>query len=76
MNYTAVAKVTWYFDNQKQTDYIGLTYVHNFTEAMQQIEEAYGDDLDTIELTLRDETFIPLRESDYEILKAGGDIDS
>ena len=71
-----VAKVNWYFDDKEQTDYIALTHTYNFTEAMRLIEEAYGDDLEYVELTLRDEAVVYLRKSDYEILKTGGDIDS
>ena len=41
--YTWLARVTWYFDDEKRTDY-SLYYGNTFEDVAKQIDEDYGKD--------------------------------
>ena len=45
--YTWLARVTWYFDGEKRTDY-SLYYGETLEEVAKQIDEDYGKDLEEI----------------------------
>lgn len=42
--YTWIAKVTWYFDSEKRTDY-SLCYGNTIEEIGEQIDKYYGKDV-------------------------------
>lgn len=61
-NFTAIAKVKWFFDEDSVVDYIAITNVANFTEAMQRVEASYEDDIESIHIEMIDNNFCPLTE--------------
>lgn len=59
--FLAIAKVSWYNeDNVIETDYIAITRVDDFCEAMRRIEEYYGNDLESVFIKLVDGPFCQL----------------
>lgn len=69
--FTAIAKVRWYFDEALHEEYIAISNVRTFTEAMQRIENVYGEDLDSATVDLIDNDFCPLTEEIYNALLKG-----
>ena len=50
MIYTWLAKVTWWFDEKKITDYT-LYYGNTFEDVAKQIDEDYGKDSEEVTIT-------------------------
>lgn len=50
MTFTWLAKVTWWFDDEKRTDY-SLYYGETLEEVAKQIDEDYGKDSEEITIT-------------------------
>ena len=48
--YTWLAKVTWWFDEEKRTDYT-LYYGNTFEDVAKQIDEDYGKDSEEVTIT-------------------------
>jgi hypothetical protein len=63
--YTAICKVEyWDYDEKKlRTDYFAATGITTFTQAMESIEQYYGDDMESVNIQLLDTKFCPLDES-------------
>lgn len=71
--YTALAKVVFYYDtNCSKTECIAISNVVSFTDAMEKVEEYYGDDLETCEITLIADWFWNISEDEYNKYKYGG----
>ena len=51
MTFTWLARVTWYFDDEKRTDY-SLYYGETLEEVAKQIDEDYGKDSEEVTITL------------------------
>lgn len=49
--YTWLAKVTWWFDSEKRTDYT-LYYGNTIEEIGEQIDSDYGKDAEEVTITL------------------------
>lgn len=49
--FTWLAKVIWWFDEEKRTDYT-LYYGNTFEEVAKQIDEDYGKDSEEVTITL------------------------
>ena len=64
--FSAICKITWNFDGKIITEYRVYTNVKNFTNAAELVEEDYGDDLLSLEITLTDEPVLMPKE-EYEI---------
>lgn len=54
MIFTWLAKITWYFDEEKRTDYC-LYYGESFEEIAKQIDDDYGKDSVEVTITLIEE---------------------
>lgn len=51
--FTAVAEISFYsIENKIEHEHIVITEVTSFTDAMTRIEAYYGNDLDTVNITL------------------------
>lgn len=48
--FTWLAKVTWWFDEEKRTDYT-LYYGNTFEDVAKQIDEDYGKDSEEVTIT-------------------------
>lgn len=51
MIFTWLAKVIWYFGNEKRTDY-SLYYGETLEEVAKQIDEDYGKDSEEVTITI------------------------
>ena len=62
--YMAVCEVEWYseFDNRSITEYIGITNIDNYASAMNLVEAYYGDDIESVKITLLEGPFIHLNK--------------
>lgn len=70
--FIAVAKITSYYNNNEVVDYITLSNIHNFKEAAEIIDNQWGNDAETIEITLLDGPVPYLTKEEYNRLKEGG----
>ena len=73
-----VAKVVWYCDGEDgpQTDYL-VVAGDDFTDALKELENYYGEDIDNIHLELinPENPFVRLPdEQTYEAIKERGEI--
>ena len=73
-----VAKVIWYCDGEDgpQTDYLVIAG-DDFTDALRQLENYYGEDIDNVHLKLinPENPFVRLPdEQTYEAIKERGEI--
>lgn len=50
MTFTWLVKVTWWFDDEKRTDY-SLYYGETLEEVAKQIDEDYGKDSEEVTIT-------------------------
>lgn len=65
-NFTVLAKVIWYFDNEKREECIVLTDLSSLTEAMGKIESYYGKDVVSVELTATAYPFFDITPECYD----------
>ena len=71
--FLAIAKVDWYNeDDIIETEYIAITQIENFCEAMQRIETYYGRDLESVSLKLIEGPFCQLPQEYAEKLISEG----
>lgn len=65
--FVCAATVVWMFDEKEIHDYILITEVQSYADAMEKIEKTYGDDIIKVELTIvNDENFIYLSEDAFK----------
>ena len=71
--FIAIATVHYYNDvtNTSDEEYIVLTEVDTFAEAARRIEEYYGLDLESINVTLLDGPFLTLTQDSVDNLMKG-----
>jgi hypothetical protein len=67
--FTAICAIT-FFDPDANTakEYIVLTNVGSFQEAMEQIEEYYGNDLAAVNITLAPDRFYNITKEQYNTI--------
>ena len=67
----ALGKISWYnsIDNEENIDYIVLTNIKDFKDAMSQIEEYYGDDLVKATNQLFEGPFFHVEEEGYNMIE-------
>jgi hypothetical protein len=69
-NFYALCAITWYCDanNTEEKEYIVLTGINNYTDAMCKIERYYANDLISVDIALYEGPFI-LSEEMFKELK-------
>lgn len=62
--YMAVCEVERYseVDNRSITEYVDITNIDNYASAMNLVEEYYGDDIESVKITLLKGPFIHLNK--------------
>ena len=67
----ALGKISWYnsIDNEENIDYIVLTNIKDFKDAMFQIEEYYGNDLVKAEIQLFEGPFFHVTEEGFNMIE-------
>ena len=67
----ALGKISWYnsIDNEENVDYIVLTNIKDFKDAMFQIEEYYGNDLVKAEIQLFEGPFVQIKEEWFNMIE-------
>jgi hypothetical protein len=68
--FTALCAVTYYdsLENENSVDYIAITGLTTYAEAMRQIEAYYAQDLLSVNITLSAQPFCPLTKTQYNTL--------
>lgn len=71
----AICEVEWYSeaDNRSITEHIGITHIDNYTSAMNLVEAYYGEDIDSVKITLLDGPFIHLNKDIADRIISGED---
>ena len=66
--YTALVTAHWYceYDNATLEDNLVLTNVKSYSDAMEQIEEYYKDDLEDVSITLLEGPFLRVKGDTLE----------
>lgn len=69
-NFYALCAITWFCDadNTEEKEYIVLTGIHNYTDAMCKIEHYYANDLISVDIALYEGPFT-LSEEMFKELK-------
>lgn len=70
--FIAVAKIKSYYNSNEVIDYITLSNIRNFKEAAEIIDEQWGNDAESIEITLLDGPVPYITEEEYNRLIKGG----
>ena len=72
----AICEVEWYSesDNRSITEHIGITHIDNYTSAMSLIEAYYGEDIESVKITLLEGPFIHLNKDMADRILSGEDL--
>ena len=71
--YLAICEINYYdeCDENTETEYIAITNVANYAEAVEKAENYYRDDLCGIHVTLLDGPFCPLNDNMVDLIMRG-----
>jgi hypothetical protein len=69
--FSAIVKIQYYntIEEQIMTDYITLSTVKSYADAVKIVEEYYSQDLIAVEVELLDDPFIYIKEETYNQMK-------
>ena len=67
--YTILAKIIWYYEDKPKTEYAVLTNLPSLSDALSIIEENYGEELASVELTYHSDPLYYISEEEYNKVK-------
>ena len=69
--FAAIAKVCWYDESSAETieDYLVVTNVKDFSSTVAEIEKYYGNDLESVEVSLVEGPFLMISKKYHDAIK-------